>query len=67
MKIGEARQLYSSQIKSYREQHVALMNQKQKLEQKINATVDGKTVYANEAAILEIYDIIYFTEKISRG
>ena len=54
MKIGEARQLYSSQIKSYREQHVALMNQKQKLEQKINATVDGKTVYANEAAILEL-------------
>jgi hypothetical protein len=54
MKIGEARQLYSSQIKSYREQHVTLMNQKQKLEQKINATVDGKTVYANEAAILEL-------------
>jgi len=54
MKISEARQLYSSQIKAYREQQVALSKQKQELEQKINTTPDGKNIYANEAAILEL-------------
>lgn len=54
MKIAEARQIYNTQIKAYREQKVALSKQKQELEGKINATPDGKTVYANEAAILEL-------------
>lgn len=54
MKISEARQLYSSQIKAYREQQVALSKQKQELEQKINTTPDGKNIYANEAATLEL-------------
>ncbi len=54
MKIEEARQLYNMQIKSYREQQTILYKQKQELEHKINTTPDGKTVYANEAATLEL-------------
>lgn len=54
MKIVEARQLYSSQIRAYQEQKVVLSKQKQELEKKMNTTPDGKSVYANEAAILEL-------------
>lgn len=54
MKISEARQLYNTQIRAYREQQIALSKQKQELEQKMNATPDGKNVYANEAAVLEL-------------
>ena len=54
MKIEEARQLYSGQIKSYREQQTTLFKQKQELEQKIRTTPDGKAIYANEAAVLEL-------------
>ncbi len=54
MKIVEARQIYSSQIRAYQEQKSALLKQKQDLEKKINTTPDGKSVYANEAAILEL-------------
>lgn len=54
MKISEARQLYSGQIKAYHEQQLILAKQKQELEQKINTTPDGKNIYANEAATLEL-------------
>ena len=54
MKIGEARQLYNTQIKAYREQQVVLSKKKQELEAKMNSEPEGKTVYANEAAILEL-------------
>jgi len=54
MKISEARQLYGSQIKAYQEQKNALSKQKQELEKKMNAVEDGKNIYANEAAILEL-------------
>lgn len=54
MKIEEARRLYNTQIREYREQQVLLSKQKQELEQKINTTPDGKTIYANEAAVLEL-------------
>jgi len=54
MKISEARQLYNSQIQSYREQQLVLSRQKQELENKMNTTPDGKALYANEAAILEL-------------
>ena len=54
MKIGEARQLYNTQIKAYREQQVVLSKKKQELETKMNSDPEGKTVYANEAAILEL-------------
>lgn len=54
MKIAEARQRYSTQIKAYHEQQTALAKQKQELEEKMNSVPDGKTIYANEAAILEL-------------
>ena len=54
MKIDEARRLYSSQIKSYHEQQMVLSKQKKELEHKINITPDGKNLYANEAAVLEL-------------
>lgn len=54
MKISEARQIYSTQIRAYHEQYNALFKQKQELEKKMNATPDGKTIYAGEAAVLEL-------------
>lgn len=54
MKISEARIQYNLQIKSYREQQVLLANRKKELEQKIRTTPDGVTVFANEAATLEL-------------
>lgn len=54
MKIAEARQLYSTQIKAYREQQIALNKQKKELEEKMNSEKDGNVVYANEAATLEL-------------
>lgn len=54
MKIEEARIQYNQQIKSYREQQVLLQQQKKELEQKIKTTPDGKKVFANEAATLEL-------------
>ena len=54
MKIEEARSLYRGQIKSYHEQQNKLAEQKKQLEQKIRTTPDGVTVYANEAATLEL-------------
>lgn len=54
MKIAEARQLYSGQINAYNEQHMALTAQKQELEKKMNSVENGKVIYANEAATLEL-------------
>lgn len=54
MIIKEAKQVYGAQIRSYREQQIALQKQKKELESKINITPDGKYVYANEAAVLEL-------------
>ena len=54
MKIGEARQLYGSLIKSYNEQYSMLHKQKQELQNRIDVTPDGKSVFANEAAVLEL-------------
>ncbi len=54
MKIEEARQTYNLQIKAYHEQQLALAKKKQELEHKMNTVPDGKNVYANEAATLEL-------------
>ncbi len=54
MKISEARQLYSTQIKAYHEQQMILSKQKKELEEKINSISDGKHLFAEEAAILEL-------------
>lgn len=54
MKIEEARQIYNVQIKAYHEKQCMLAKQKKDLEDKMNSTPDGKNVYANEAAVLEL-------------
>ena len=54
MKIAEARQLYNAEIRSYWEQQAILNKEKQELDKKIKLTPDGKTIYANEAAQLEL-------------
>lgn len=54
MIIKEVRQTYGAQIRSYHEQQIALQKQKKELERKMNTTPDGKSMYANEAAVLEL-------------
>lgn len=54
MKIAEARQLYSTQIKAYHEQHTALFKQKKELEEKMKSEENGTVICANEAATLEL-------------
>ncbi len=54
MKISEARQLYSTQIRAYQEQQTMLSKQKKELEEKINTVPDGKNLFAEEAATLEL-------------
>lgn len=54
MKIGEARGIYSTQLRSYNEQKFLLAQQKQELEEKIKKTENGAEIYADEAATLEL-------------
>ena len=54
MKIAEARQIYSAQIKAYHEQRAILSKQKKELEAKIKTEENGNIIYANEAATLEL-------------
>lgn len=54
MKIGEARQIYSAQIKEFHQQKISLAKQKKDLEHKMSILPNGKEQYANEAAILEL-------------
>lgn len=54
MTVGEARQAYSMQLKSYNIQKCKLGKQKSDLDMKIKATENGSVVFANEAAALEL-------------
>lgn len=54
MKILEARQIYSAQIKAYHQQQTILSKQKEELEKKMNSVENGKTIFAKEAATLEL-------------
>lgn len=54
MQIKEARQIYSTQIREYQEQKNLLAKQKAELEQKMNAAGEDHSVFANEAAVLEL-------------
>ena len=54
MTVGEARQAYSMQLKSYNVQKCKLAQQKSDLEMKIKTTENGSVVFANEAAALEL-------------
>lgn len=54
MKIGEAQKLYRAQRATLLEQRRKLLKKKEALEKKVNITPDGKEIYANEAATLEL-------------
>lgn len=54
MTVGEARQAYSIQLKSYNIQKCKLAQQKSDLDMKIKTTENGSVVFANEAAALEL-------------
>lgn len=54
MKISEAKQLYSTQIRAYQEQQTILSKQKKALEEKMNSVSDGESLFAKEAATLEL-------------
>lgn len=54
MKIEQARQVYSAQIKEYREQQLLLTKQKQELEQKMRLSPDNAKQFEKEAATLEL-------------
>lgn len=54
MKISEAKQIYSTQIREYREQKNLLVKQKQELEHKMSIAGENHEIFANEAAVLEL-------------
>ena len=54
MKVGEARHIYSTQLKEYNIQKNKLAKQREELNEKIKQTENGAIVYANEAASLEL-------------
>ncbi|MBQ3104559.1 MAG: hypothetical protein IJC59_01705 [Lachnospiraceae bacterium] len=54
MKISEARQRYGAQLQSYREQKALLSKQRQELEEKMNASEEGRQTFAKEAAVLDL-------------
>lgn len=54
MKIGEAQKLYRTQRATLLEQKRKLLKKKEDLEKKTVITPDGKEIYANEAATLEL-------------
>ena len=59
MKIIEARQIYSAKMKEYHEQKKLLAKQREDLEKKSSLLPNGKEIYAQEAAILELsYDAV---------
>lgn len=54
MKIGEAQKLYREQRSALLEQKRKLLKKNEDLEKKVNRTPNGKEIYANEAATLEL-------------
>ena len=59
MTVGEARQTYSAQLRSYNIQKYKLAKQKAELDEKIKKTDNGAVIYADEAVTLELtYDAV---------
>ena len=54
MKLVEAQQAYRAQRQALIDQRKELLNQRKSLERKMNVTVDGKELFAEEAATLEL-------------
>lgn len=54
MKVGEARSVYSTQIKAYQEQKMILTQRKQELEKQMQHSPEAKEAFSEEAATLEL-------------
>ncbi|MCI6498693.1 MAG: hypothetical protein PUD71_01840 [Lachnospiraceae bacterium] len=54
MNIGEARGRYGALLKSYNEEKFKLSQQRKQLDERINSTENGKELYGEEAATLEL-------------
>lgn len=54
MKAGEAKKVYGAQLMDLYDQKMELLNRKKELEKKSKNTPDGKNVFAEEAATLEL-------------
>ena len=54
MKLVEAQQAYRAQRQALIDQRKELLNQRKSLERKMNVTVNGKELFAEEAATLEL-------------
>ncbi len=54
MKVGEAKKVYGAQLMDLYDQKMELLNRKKELEKKSKNTPDGKNVFAEEAATLEL-------------
>ena len=54
MTVGEARQTYSEQLRSYNMQKCKLAKQKADLAERMKTTENGAVIFANEAATLEL-------------
>lgn len=54
MKIGEAQNTYSQQIRAYNSVKNELYTKKEELNKRIKSTENGSVIYKNEAAILEL-------------
>lgn len=54
MKLVEAQQAYRAQRQALIDQRRELLNQRKSLERKMNVTVNGKELFAEEAATLEL-------------
>lgn len=59
MKIKEAQQAYRTQAQAYGTQKNAIAKQQEALQEKMNTTVNGAELFADEAAILQLtYDAL---------
>lgn len=54
MNIGEAKGRYGALLKSYNEEKFKLSQQRKQLDERINSTENGKELYGEEAATLEL-------------
>lgn len=54
MKIGDARQLYNAQLRSYNEAKRKISDRQNEIKDSIRVNPDSEVIYANEAAKLEL-------------
>ena len=59
MKVGEARGIYSSVLKSYNQQKFKLSKQRNELKERMESTPDGKTLYADAMPLSQLFEVLF--------